>query len=569
MSENLSPKALNDLGDKFFYGKETAKNIELAYTYYKQAADSGNPIGLFNVGKYFLVKDEFKKAVEYLQKALLSGYSKAYLLLANMSLEGKGMRKSKKKAFKYTQDGTKLQDTDAFNQLAYFYQKGIGCAKDERKTWEYYQMSADKNNAVGMYQLGLLHLLSPKGKSNPETALHWLDKASQSGMIEAINKVITIYSDPHPYFKKRSQTFLDEMIFYYQELKAKQNDLPALEKVAIDYLEGSTVTKKNYEKAAEYFQVLVKIDNTIGYYGSGVCNLFGYGMKVNPEIALQELTTAANRGYEKAMTKLGEMYKLGIQTKADPEQAKKWYYEAAKQNAPEALVNLGLLHYKNEILNASNELAFQYMENALKKGSVQASYWMGIFREKGIGCDKNLSMAEKHYQKAIAQGLIASTYKYGVMLYESGLAQKSKGKAAKQFQKARNSFLDYVNFSQKAIGNAAYSCYFLGLIYEKGLGVIQSLRISRYWYETSSELGYGKAMTKMFHILKNSEFNQAMKWLEKASLEVKDPEAYYELGLLYLNNEFNIPENKNKAKTYLEIAANLNFKPAIDRLMML
>jgi len=569
MSDNQSPKALNDLGDKYFYGQETTRNIELAFTYYKQAADQGNPVGLYNVGKYFFAKDEFKKAVEYLQKALLSGYSKAYLMLANMSLEGKGMHKSKKKAFKYTMDGANLGDTDAYNQLARYYQKGIGCSKDEKLTRKYYQLSADKNNREGMYQLGLIELDSPKGKKNPEAALHWFDKASEMGSQEAIQTVISLYTAPHPYFKKRSQAFLKEMIFFYTELLARNGDVPALEKVASDYLEGTDVTKKNPEKASDYFRMLLALDNTIGYYGSGICHLLGCGAAKDGKVAIERLKIAAERGYEKAMTKLGDIYRNGILTDPDPEEAKKWYYEAAKQNAPEALVNLGLLHYRADIANSSPELAFQYIESAVKKGNPQAYYWMGIFREKGVGCDVDLIQAEKFYQKAISEGIIAATYKYGVLLFETAKKQKQKRKASQQYLQARDQFIQYVGYPQKATANAAFSCYFLGQQYQNGLGVTKSERRARFWFETGAESGYSKAMIEMYRILRDKEIQPAINWLKKADEESEDSEAMYELGLLYLNEEYGIDKDLNKAKYYLERSARLNYKPALDRLMML
>ena len=88
----MTPKALNVLGDKYFYGQNTSANIELAYTYYKQAADQGNPVGLYNVGKYFQEKKDYKSAVDFYQKALASGYAKAYLTLADMAMNGLGMQ---------------------------------------------------------------------------------------------------------------------------------------------------------------------------------------------------------------------------------------------------------------------------------------------------------------------------------------------------------------------------------------------------------------------------------------------------------------------------------------------
>ncbi len=568
MNENLDPKRLNLLGDKYFDGVDTPKNIELAYTYYKQAADQGNPVGLYNVGKYFSAKSEYKKAVEYLNKSLMSGYSKAHLLLAEMALMGRGIRKSKKKAFKYVLEGAKLGDTDAYNQLAHFYAKGIGCSKDEQKTKEYLQLSADKGNVVGMYELGILLLNDKKSLKNPADALHWLDKAALAGSIPAIRKLVSIYEEPHQFFRKRSKAFLQEMIFYYLELLARKEDQAALEKVALDYYEGTPVTKRNHEKAGEYFQMLLKSDSTIGHYGVGLLAISPTSDINKLQEAIRHLELAAAREYQPAMIKLGEIYRSGLLGKIDPEQAKKWYYEAAKKNDPDALVNLGLLHYRNEIMSSSPELAHQYMENAMKKGSLQALYWLGIFKEKGIGCIKNQLQAEKLYQKAIAAGVVAAKYKYALMLYERASQPKSKAQSKKDFRRSRELFMDYFRYPQRSGSNAAYAAFYLGKIYKSSFVMMESERTSRFWFETAAEMGCGLAMVEMYMILRITEFDRALNWLETAA-KAKEPLALYELGVLYLNNKYGIQVDMHKAKAYLEAAANLNYKPALDRLAML
>ncbi|MDD4354376.1 MAG: tetratricopeptide repeat protein [Candidatus Izemoplasmatales bacterium] len=569
MNNPLNPKALNDLGDKYFYGIDSPKNIELAFTYYKQAADQGNPVGLYHVGEYFLVKQEYRHAIEYLHKAMASGYSKAFLTLSEMTLHGQGMRKSKKKAFKYTANGAKLGDIDAINQLGRFYLNGIGCSKDFKKAWETYQFSADKNDPEGMFQFGRLHLESASGKKNPEKAIHWLDKSALSGHRDAILQMREIYQKPHAFFKKRSLTFLKEMIFYYDELLAKTGAIDACERVAIAYLEGGCPTKQNSEKAAEYLKTLLKADNTIGHYGIGYSAMMGLGEPQNPLKAIQHLEIAAKRGMEQAMIKLGDLYRLGIQQPTDSEMAKKWYYEAAKKNAPEALVNLGLLHYRNQIANASGELAFQYFENAAKKGNHAAHYWLGILHERGIGRPVDLSLAEKSYQKALAGGVSGAYYKYAVLLYERSQKAKQKNKAKRWSKKAIELFRAYLKEPSRAKPNEAYSCYYLALLYQSGMGVEKSLRISRYWLERSSELGLGKAMVALYQLLKKNDFDHALHFLKQAALERHDPEGLYELGILFLQGHSSLESNPVLARQYLEASAKKMYRPAIERLTLL
>mgnify|MGYP000925144127 FL=1 len=568
MNKNLSPKALNELGDKYFHGLETPRNIELAFTYYKQAADAANPVGLFNVGRYFLEKKDYRSAIEYFQKALASGYTKAYLTLADMAMRGLGMRKSKKKAFRYTMDGANQGDTDAYNQLARYYEQAIGCKRDDKKTWEYYQKSADRENAEGMYRLGLLHLESSKGKKDPKQALVWLDKAAQAGHREAIRKARELYQKPHPAFRKRSQAALRELAFHYEELLAGTGDEAALVAVAEAYHEGTDIIRKNPEKAVRYFLMLVGLDNTVGHYGYGSCLAQGLGIATNYPEALKHLEIAANRGSEAAMSRLGEVYRLGLGVKADPETAKKWYYEAAKHNNKDALLNLALLHYRGEIMSASNELAYQYVESAVKKNNHLAHYWHGIFLEKGIGCEKDVALALKAFQRALHHNVIGGAYKYGSLLYEQALANKKKHQANKQFVEAREQLIAYAIHPQANQANAAFASFHLANIFKNGQGTPPSPRPMRYWLEVAAEYGYPKAMVELFRILKAREFNQALRYLHRAAEELNDPEALYELGLLHQEGFLSVVKNPAIAKKYFEQAAKLRYKPALDRLMM-
>ncbi|MBU1144396.1 MAG: SEL1-like repeat protein [Firmicutes bacterium] len=570
MIEKVNPKSLNDLGDKYFNGINNEKNIEVAYTYYKQAADVGNPLGLYNVGKYFIEKKEYKLAIEYLQKAMACGYTKANLKLASMAVLGEGFHKNKKKAFKFVLDAAKQNDTFAYNQVASYYLLGIGCKKDTKKAWEYYQKSADLNNIEGMYQLGLLYLESTKNKSNPETALHWLDKAAVSGLKNAMIELKKIYSLPHPYFLKKSKGFLQEMIFYYDELLAKTGELESLKSVSISYYEGTQATKQNFEKSIIYFKKLMDLDEVLGYYGMGVSLLYGQGILQNSLQAKNYLEISAGRGYQKAMTRLGDLYRMGINIDIDFELAKTWYFEAAKQNDPDALMNLGLLHYRKQINNSSFELAFQYMENASKKGYFQAYYWMGIFYDKGIGCDSNFSLAEKAFQRAIQLGSLGALYKYAVLLFEKAESKTLKPKKQQiAYSTANEMFLKYVLDPQHSQSNSAYSMVYLAEMYENGKGVMESKRISRYWFELAAESGLSRAMVKMYQILQDTEYFSAYDWLQKAVKNEDDGEAFYEMGLLYYDLNSYIAKDLKKARAYFESAAKLKWKPAFEKLMMM
>ncbi|PKK94694.1 MAG: hypothetical protein CVV60_05155, partial [Tenericutes bacterium HGW-Tenericutes-5] len=126
MNNQMTPKELNEIGDQYFYGQGIDKNIEVAFTYYKRAADQNNPVGLANVGKYFLAKLNENQAFSYYEKSALMGYPLAFVKLSDMYLNGIGVKKNKKKAFKMMEEAANLNEIDAYHLLGQYYLLGIG-----------------------------------------------------------------------------------------------------------------------------------------------------------------------------------------------------------------------------------------------------------------------------------------------------------------------------------------------------------------------------------------------------------------------------------------------------------
>ncbi len=570
-NDSLNPKALNDLGDDCFYGKNRPINLEMAYSYYKQAADLDNPVGYYNMGNYFMAKKDAKEAIINYEKSKAFDYSPAYLMLAGIYQKGAGVKKNKAKAFKYLLGAAKLNDPEAFNAVGLCYKNGEGCKKDLEKAFEYFQKSADLNNPVGQYQVGLYLMEDPSYQKSPDKAFLWLDRAATNGELEATKTMIKIYTEgKHPYFRKKSKAYLQEMAFYYEELLAQSKDIPMLRKVAKIYYEGSTVAKKNPDKAAFYFKILHDLKDPEGYYGYGLCLLYGMGVKQNIEEAKRLFELSAQEKHPLALTKLGDIYRMGMKVTVDNELAKKYYMEAARLQDMEAVMNLGLMNYREQIENHSQTLAYTYMETAAKKGSYQAMYWLGIFYDKGVGCVHSFKESEKWFEKAIEAGSLGSKYKYAAMIMDGiELEKMNQKKKDAYYQKAKSLFIEYVLDPAHNPNNHAFSMHYLGMMYKQGKGVVASDRTARYWFEMAGSIGLSKAMVEVFNYLKTKEPVHALKWLNEALKDATCSEALYEMGNLYLVGYSPLVESNIKtAKTYYEQAAKLNHPQALEKLMM-
>ncbi len=570
MNAEDNPKRLNELGEDYLLGIHQEKNIEIAYSYFKQAADQENPVGYFNLSRYYLEKGEKKQALLALQKSSALGYTIATLKLSDYALKGIGQRKNKSKAFKYTQEAMKQNDVNAMNQLASYYLKGIGTKKDLKKAWNYYQKSADLNNHEGMYQLALLYLSLKQNNKNMEQALHWLDKASTALHKEAILKIRDIYLSNHKYFQKKSKGHVDEMIFYYTELLARTKDIESLVTVSHAYYFGSTVTKQNPEKAYEYYEMLATLNYREGYYGLGLCYLYQKNVEQDIQKANQLFLKASELGHANAFTKLGDISRTLGTDQIHYEAAKDYYIEAAKLNDPEGLLNLGLLHYRNQINNSTYELAFQYIDQAQKKGSPQADYWLGIFYDKGVGTKRNITLAQKHFKKAIDELNTGALFKYAAFIYENEKANKKLNKKQKtNVQNALQMFIEYIENPEASKLNKTYSYAYLAEAFDTGYGVLINKLAARLYTEKAAEANLTSHQVKMFQLLKDKEPENALYWLKKAIKNNDDGEAFYQMGLLYYHGQLGFEKNDREARICFETASKMNHKLALEKLMML
>jgi len=567
MGKDYTPKDLNQLGDEYFYGKDKEKNIEAAYTYYKQAADMNNPVGIYNVGKYYLKKEDYKSAYQQFKKATDLDYTEAYIALYEMYIEGVGIRKSKKKAFKALKSAADQHDVATFHLIGRMYEQGIGTGADHEKAYQYYESSATKNNVEGMYYIALF-LLNKKNKNKEyETAYYWLDKAANMHHIPSIKKLIELYQTSHEYVKKRSELYLEEMAFYYQELLAKTDDLESLKMVANAYEEGRTFLTVNYSKAFDYYKKLHEHDEVVGYLGLGKCCLYGLGVAKNYDLAKDYLDLASSRNNSEAKNLLGDIYRHGYGVEADCETAKSYYLGAAENDYVDGLINLSLLHYRQQIKNPSPSQAITYIKRATLKDSPKAYFWLALYYELGIGTEKDLKLSIETYKKAVQLGNNASRYKLANILFKDIKKNPlSKRKTDMVFHEIDTLLMTYIEAVDS--DNRLKAMYLLGDLYKEELFSKKSDKISRYYYEVAAENGYIKAMNRMFEVYRDEDFEAALAWLKKACENPYDGEELYIMALLYEKGNQYIDKNLLKSDQLLVQASNLNYSKATERLTL-
>ncbi len=162
--------------------------------------------------------------------------------------------------------------------------------------------------------------------------------------------------------------------------------------------------------------------------------------------ALSAARAAANKGYPRAITLLGEIYETGQldeRGKPDYDRALAAYQLAAEQDYPEAQRRIGYYYEKGHSVTRSNTSAFEWYLAAANQGYAPAMVTVGRWLTAGKGAKRNYDNALVWLKRAAEGGSGEANYAIGEM-YERGRGVKrNKGEAKVWYDKAER--LGYSN----------------------------------------------------------------------------------------------------------------------------
>ena len=219
--------------------------------------------------------------------------------------------------------------------------------------------------------------------------------------------------------------------------------------------------------------------------------------------------------------------------------------------------------------------ALELFEKEAAKGSTDAMCYLGKMYEKGYGCRKNMPRALEWYEKASGAGnseaernvkrLQASTAKH-----EPKPEPKANEKISKPFFKkltepetmsarpavtapnnafaaAMRAYREHTDagyrvaassFQQAAEAGSINACYYLGQIYEKGLGCEKDRSKALEWYERAADAGNMNAKERRDALKKGSEPIQTSPSYSSATVKqtAAKPEYTYKANNFNVNN---------------------------------
>ena len=271
----------------------------------------------------------------------------------------------------------------------------------------------------------------------------------------------------------------------------------------------------------------------------------------------------------------------------------------------ERLVSRGLRHYNNQDYGA----AFRCFRQAAETGDAYAQYNLGLCYHKGEGVEKNLREAKKWYRKAADQGYVYAQYCLAELRHRGEDGEKDVSEAMRWYhaaaeqgyepakealrnlenEKELSQADDLVSKGKTFLDNQEYhdavecfriaaqmrnaqAMYYLGLCYEKGLGVEQDAAEAEKWIRKAAEQGDADALQALQKIEppsstseaaqlvdkgvehhENKEYEQAAECFRQAA-EMGHAGAQSNLGVYY-ENGWGVPKDAAEAVKWFRAAA--------------
>lgn len=380
-----------------------------------------------------------------------------------------------------------------------------------------------------------------------------------------------------------------------------------------------TATKASNTKistdAVNYSKADSKDLEVMSYDGDSRASLtlglrFDYGIQgenQNYQSALNWYQRSVNQGNSNAMVHLGYLYLFGLGTDQNSDQAKQLFTEAATAGNMDGSAALGryyILHPNEE--NAA-QLALSNIQTAADAKNPMGIYLLGYLYEKGIGVSQDKTEAISLYEELIdtdpsdvnkvrrypyqeAYVRRAILYLQDILSEAQTSGDSSDNTANNSTDESKKSNSDSKDSSDSSTEDKTNSAeakkalsllrkvaetkyapaqYYLGLVYEKGIGTGTSYTNAITYFTKAADQDYAPAQNRLGYLYFNGlgvdvDYLQCAYYQKLAAAQGYAP-AQINLGYLY-ENGLGVDKILTVAREYYQLAANQNYQGASESL---
>lgn len=470
--------ASTELGERYYSGIGTEKDIDTAIAYFIKAADAGYPIAEFILGKLYdegqYVEHDSHRAMEYYQKAADKGYPQAQYALGQMYYLGQDCEKSDTEALYWIlKAAEKLEAPDIYIVLAMIYKDSSDDEiRNEDKAFEYAEKAADMGEENAYNLLGTFYELGCGVQQNYEKAIQYYELAAENGVEIAYLNIGAFYQAGIGVPRDEQKA-----VEYFQ-YGANSGNMYCLNALGMCYKNGTGVSQ-DYEKAFELFLNAAYAGNFAGEVNVGLAYDEGQGTPEDKVEAKKWFTLAAGHGSSKAMAILGVYKERGIPDgKIDLQEAFNWYLKAAEVGDHALAEWIVGNCYSQGLMGVEVDrcTAFEWYTKAAELGHATAQNNIACDYIKGEIIDLDYQLAVDWFEKAVQQEDMYALNNYGTLMLNGNGIPRDVDRAFKMIKRSAE------------LGYPDAQCN-LGICYFEGWGTSRDLDEALKWLLISHNAG--------------------------------------------------------------------------------
>lgn len=469
-----------------------------------------------SIAKNYLLKNDYKSAIELLKKAAdLYDNAEAQNLLGLAYLRILKDPEYKSLAHHYFEQAAAQNCLEALLNLGYMYAYGTGVDKDPVKAMEFFKKAADQGEPKGQIELAIICRDGKGVKKNIPLAIELASKALNQDQLEALSTLGKIY-------------------FY----------------------------ENNYDLALKYFSQGCDLHQRESAYHLGLMYLEGKGVKKDVDLAVNYLEKDAKKGLNDAQFELGKLYLTGTDIEKDLEKAFQYFVNCLNSKRQHILDYLqkkvveGSLdhHYVLSRFQFRFNLWDDYLQSLTKLSNddyTSAQERLGIEYYNGEHISKDNTKAAELLTKPAKQGYpIAQCILGKIFLPQDGEDNKNMTKAIKWLTKSED------------LG-CSEAQYILGVLHLEDRHIQKNHSEGLDLLTKAANQNHTKALDYLgSYYYKMKDYKLAVEWLKK-SAKNKNANSQFDLGVIYYQGYKNGYPNYDKAFKWFFASALKNLKPSV------
>ena len=331
---------------------------------------------------------------------------------------------------------------------------------------------AEHDDPDSQLQLVQLYLAGVEGTlpADPQRAVYWMERSAKLGVPEGQFMLGVAYL--RGMVKNGTPQYGLDLL----EKAAAANNTKALRVLASIYSgnSGSKGLRLQPDLALQYLTKAAECGDAEAQNDLGEVYRRGeWGAEINYSTALQWFRKSDATGYHEGIKNVGKCYQLGQGVAVDLDKALICYRRAGAKGNLHAIYNSGIIYRKR---NQYSD-AIRCLQEASDKGHFNAMDFLGDMYRDGLGVPRNPKKAFELYQKASDHGVESASVSLA-RAYENGWGTaKNPAEAFRCMTKVAAIGDD---FAQKQLGD----------YYRDGVGVPRDGKAALRLYQQSASQGY-------------------------------------------------------------------------------